>query len=93
MVRGYQTPSIHSVFSCWRGIPDARYILRIWQTGSDPVVEIAMKRLLDWIIEWLHYQQTEIMRAYMLQGEISQDEYVWKNLDYYRRYVDPWRER
>ena len=50
-----------------------------------------MKRLLDWIIEWLHYQQTEIMRAYMLQGEVSKDEYVWKNLDYYRRYVDPWR--
>ena len=37
-----------------------------------------MKRLLDWIIEWIHYQQTEIMRALMLQGEISKDEYVLK---------------
>lgn len=53
-----------------------------------------MKRLYNWIIWWLRYQQLEITRAYMLQGEIPQDVYVLGfNYPYYRRYVDPGRKR
>ena len=37
-----------------------------------------MKRLRDRLLEWIHSPHTEIIRALMRQGEISQDEYVLK---------------
>lgn len=52
-----------------------------------------MKRLINWIVWWFRYQQKEIARAYMLQGDISQDVYVFEfDLPYYEDYIAAGRE-